>query len=48
MEPGGSLSCSQEPATRPYPEAHRTVHTLLPYFLKIRFNIILPSTPKSS
>jgi hypothetical protein len=48
MEPEGSLPHSQVPATCPYPEPHRSVHTLTPNFLKFRLTIILPSTPGSS
>jgi hypothetical protein len=40
MEAEGSSPCSQVPATGPYTDQ--------PYFPKIRFNIILPPTPKSS
>jgi hypothetical protein len=45
MEPGGSLPHSQEPATCPYPEPAQS--SPCPIFLKIYFNIILPSTPGS-
>jgi hypothetical protein len=48
MEPEGSLPCSQEPVTCPYPQSDQFTpytHTL---FLKIRFNIILSSSPRSS
>ena len=47
MEPKDSLSHSQEPATCPYsePEQSSTCHSS--YFLKIHFNIIVPSTPGS-
>jgi hypothetical protein len=41
MEPEGSLPCSQEPVTGPYPESDQSS----PYHLilfKINFNIILP------
>jgi hypothetical protein len=50
MKPEDSLSCSQEPATCPYPEPDESSpHTHTPYFPKIHFNIIiLPSTPLSS
>jgi len=39
-EYAGSLTSSEKPATCPYPQPH--------HFLKIRFDIILPSTPRSS
>jgi len=39
MEPEGSLTYSQEPATVPYPELLDPVHTLKPYLPKILFNI---------
>lgn len=42
MVPEGLLPSSQEPAACPYP-----VHTFLSYFLKINFNIVLPSTATS-
>jgi hypothetical protein len=45
MEPDGPLPYSQEPATRPYPEP---VYTFPPYFHVTHFNIIFPSTPRSS
>jgi len=46
MEPESSLPHSQVPATCPYPEPDPS--SLCPsHFLKIRFNIILPSTPGS-
>jgi hypothetical protein len=48
MEPEGSLSCSQEPATGPYPEPDESNHIPKPYFPNFHFNIILPSTPRSS
>jgi len=49
MEPEGSLSHSQVPATCPYPEPDRS--SLCPpqsHFLNIYLNIILPSTAGSS
>jgi hypothetical protein len=45
MEPGGSLPHSQEPATCPYPEPAQSISCSPSQFLKIYFNIILPSTP---
>jgi hypothetical protein len=48
MKPEGSLPCLQQLATCPYSEPDQ--FSLYPpppqfYFLKIQFNIILPSTP---
>jgi hypothetical protein len=43
MEHDGSLPCSQEVASGPYPELHGSTT-----FQHIRFNIILPYTPSSS
>jgi len=48
MEPEGSLPQSQVPATCPILSQLDPVHTPTSNFLKIRLNIILPSTPESS
>jgi len=45
MEPEGSLPCSEERAIGPYSDPDRTFS---PCFSKIHYNIILPSTPRSS
>ena len=47
MEPEGSLPHSQVPATCPYPKPARSSPYPTSYFLKIRLNITLPSTPGS-
>ena len=47
MELIRSLPHSQVPATHPYPEPARSSPYPLSYFLKIRLNIILPSTSGS-
>jgi hypothetical protein len=48
MEPEGSLLCPQELATGgPILSQMGPIHTLQPYFCKIHFNIILPSTISS-
>jgi len=44
MEPEDLLSHSQVPATSPYPEPARSSPYPTSHFLKIHFNIILPST----
>jgi hypothetical protein len=46
MEPEGSLLCSQEPSTGPYPEPDRSS----PYhpILSLYFNIVHPPTSSSS
>jgi len=44
----GSSLCSQEPSTKDPVLSHTNpVHTLTPYFLKLHFNIILPSIHSS-
>ena len=45
MEREDSLPHSQEPPTRPYSEPVQSSPCPPSRFLKIRFNIILPSTP---
>ena len=47
MEPEGSLPHSQVPATSPYLSQFDPVHNPTFHYLKIHFNIILPSTPGS-
>jgi hypothetical protein len=44
MEPEGSISCSQEPSTSPYPEPYQSNihHSILSYLSKIHFNIVQP------
>jgi len=43
MEPGGSMSNSQELSNNPYPESIPRTDT---YFLTVHSNIALPSTPR--
>jgi hypothetical protein len=45
MEPEGSLSYSQEPATCPYPEPDQSSAYPPSHFRKVNSNIIIPSTP---
>ena len=47
MEPEGSVLYSQEPVTFPFPEADQPTPSQ-PICLKIHFNVILPSSPRSS
>ena len=44
MEPGSSLPHSQQSTTYPYPEPDQLSPNSPSYFLKVHFNIILPST----
>jgi hypothetical protein len=48
MEPEGSIPCSQQPATFPYPQLDQSSPWLPILFLKIHLNITIPSTPMSS
>jgi hypothetical protein len=48
MEHGGLLPHSQEVATRPYPYLDESNPYPLHHYWKIHFNIILPSTTRSS
>jgi hypothetical protein len=43
MKPEGSLPHSQQPATFPYPEPYQSSPCPPSHFLKIHFNVILPS-----
>jgi hypothetical protein len=45
MKPEGSLPCSQEPSTCPYPEPHQSNSY---HLSKVHFNIVHPSTSWSS
>jgi len=47
MKPEGSSPISQEHSTRPYPDLDQFSRRPKP-FLELDFNIILPSTPRSS
>jgi hypothetical protein len=47
MKPGGSLPFLQESATGPCPKPQES-NPHPPYFSKIHFNTVLPSTSKSS
>jgi len=48
MKPEGSLPRLQQLATCPYSESDQSSLFTSSHFLKIDFNIILPSTPASS
>jgi hypothetical protein len=45
--PRSSSLCSQEPPIIHIPSHMNPIHTLPPYFFKINFNIIFPSTSRS-
>jgi hypothetical protein len=48
MEPEGSLPCLQEPAIGPVLIQMHPAHNFPPYFPNIHYNIIFPSTRRSS
>jgi hypothetical protein len=48
MEHEGLLLYSQNPATGPYPEPADSSSSIDPYLPKVRLNVILPPTPRSS
>jgi hypothetical protein len=48
MELEGSLLCSEDPPPVAILSQMNPIHTSKSYFPKIHFNIILPSTPRSS
>jgi hypothetical protein len=48
MEPRSSLSCSQEPATFHHLNQINAVRALTAHFFHMDFNIVVPSTPRSS
>jgi hypothetical protein len=48
MDPEGSLPRLQGQTTGPYPDPDHTSPKLPNVLSKIHFNIIIPSTPKSS
>jgi len=47
MEHEGSLPCSEDPASGPYPEPDESSPPLLLYFFEIHSGIILSSMPVS-